>query len=373
MAIDFEAEGLLEGTKGAARDARLQLLAELADDGVPVDDLRAAVAENRLALLPVERELEGGGPRYTAAEVAELSGLEQGFLERQYRANGISVPAAGEAVLTDADVKAAKRLATLRASGMPEDQIHEMGRVLGMSMSTLAAATRRSTVQSFLRPGDTEHDVAMRLAAAAKQMTPELVEGMEYLYRLHLRDQIRREVVTNEALESGPSLGAEEISVCFADLVGFTKLGERVAPEELGAITGRLSELASDVATSPVRLVKLLGDAVMLVSRMHEPLLEAALGLVEAADAEGDFPQLRVGVASGQALPRAGDWYGHPVNLASRITGVARPASVLCDEATMVAAEEDYSWSFAGARKLKGVGGETKLFRCRPRMDRVAP
>ena len=365
MAIDFEAEGLLGETEGEAREGRRRLLSELATDGVSLEELRAAVRENRLALLPVERELEGGGERYTTAQVAERSGLDEEFLERQYRATGISVPAQGEAVLTDADVKAAERLAALRRLGLPDDQIHEMGRVLGMSMSTLAAATRRSTVQSFLQAGDTERDIGLRLAAVAREMTPVMAESLEYLYRLHLRDQIRREVVTDEALESGPSMGAEQINVCFADLVGFTKLGERVPPEELGAITGRLTELASDVASSPVRLVKMLGDAAMLVARSTEPLLDAAIELVAAADAEDGFPQLRAGVASGLALPRAGDWYGHPVNLASRITGVARPGSVLCDEATMDSAEESYAWSFAGARKLKGVGGEIKLFRCR--------
>ena len=365
MPIDFEAEGLLEETAGDAREGRRRLLEELAADGVTLDELRAAVEEHRLALLPVERALEGGGRRYTTTEVAELSGLDPVFLETQYRANGISVPAEGQAVLTEADVEAAKRLATLRDAGMPDEQIHEMGRVLGMSMSTLAAATRRSIVASFLQPGDTERDLGMRLAAVANQMTPVMAESLEYLYRLHLRDQIRRDLVTDEALEFGTSSGAEEISVCFADLVGFTKLGERVAPEELGQITGRLTELASDVASSPVRLVKMLGDAAMLVARAKEPLLDAALELVAAADAEDGFPQLRAGVASGLALPRAGDWYGHPVNLASRITGVARPGSVLCDETTVEAAEDSYTWSFAGARRLKGVGGEVKLFRCR--------
>ncbi len=365
MSIDFDAEGLLGQTQGEARKARLELLAHLAADGVSVHELRAAIRANRLALLPVERVLEGSGARYTLEQVAEKAGLDAVFLERQYRANGISVPGAGEAVLTEADMKAAGRLASLRDAGMPDEQIHEMGRVLGMSMATLAAATRRSTIETYVRKGDTEHDLGLRLAEVARVMTPLMSESLEYLYRLHLRDQIRREVVTGDALKHGPSTTGEEVSVCFADLVGFTKLGERVAPEELGEITGRLTALATDVASAPVRLVKMLGDAAMLVASQTEPLLNAAVELVERADDEDGFPQLRAGVASGLALPRAGDWYGHPVNLASRITGVARPGSVLCDEATMEAVEESYAWSFAGARRLKGVGSEVKLFRCR--------
>ena len=79
-----------------------------------------------------------------------------------------------------------------------------------------------------------------------------------------------------------------------------------------------------------MRLVKTIGDAALLVGPDATTLLELALELIDAADAEGeDFPQLRVGMAAGAALSRAGDWYGRPVNLASRVTAIARPGSVL--------------------------------------------
>ena len=158
------------------------------------------------------------------------------------------------------------------------------------------------------------------------------------------------------------------MAVCFADLVGFTRLGEEVPPEELGGVVGRLGDLASDVARRPVQLIKLIGDAAMLVSPEPAPLVDAALRLVEASEAEGEqFPRLRAGLALGAALNRGGDWYGHPVNLASRITGVARAGSVLVAEEVHDAVGEDgYRWSAAGRRRLKGVRGETRLFRVRP-------
>jgi adenylate cyclase len=122
------------------------------------------------------------------------------------------------------------------------------------------------------------------------------------------------------------------VAICFADLVGFTRLGEEVAPEELGHLAVRLEGLAADVVEQPVRLVKTIGDAAMLSSPEPEPLLEAALSLLDAADAQGgNFPQLRAGVAIGPARSRAGDWFGRPVNLASRITAVARPGSLLAE------------------------------------------
>ncbi len=93
--------------------------------------------------------------------------------------------------------------------------------------------------------------------------------------------------------------------------------------------------MATAVAEPPVRLVKTIGDAAMLVANEAEPLLRASLALIAAAEAEGDeFPLLRAGLATGPVLPQSGDYYGRSVNLASRITGVARPGSVVVDQAT---------------------------------------
>jgi adenylate cyclase len=88
--------------------------------------------------------------------------------------------------------------------------------------------------------------------------------------------------------------------------------------------------------------------------------------LIECADAEGDeFPFLRAGVAFGPTVAQSGDYYGRAVNLASRITGVARPGSVLVDEATKDAVGDEYHYSYAGERKLKGIDTRMKLFRAR--------
>src|SRR5690606_914287 len=133
--------------------------------------------------------------------------------------------------------------------------------------------------------------------------------------------------------------------VGFADLVGFTRVGEQVAPDELGAIAERLETLATSLVAPPVRVVKTIGDAVLIVSPTVDDLIDVALRLVAAADAEGpDFPQLRAGIAYGPALQRAGDWYGRPVNLASRLTALARPGTVLCDQAARDAAQGRWRW-----------------------------
>ena len=161
--------------------------------------------------------------------------------------------------------------------------------------------------------------------------------------------------------------GARNIAVAFADLVGFTRLGEAVPPEELENLAHRLANLAHEVVVPPVRFIKTIGDAVMLVSTDSVALLRTVLELLDAAENFDDFPQLRSGLASGSAVSRAGDWFGSPVNLASRVTGVARPGSVLVSESVREAIGRPtrFSWSFAGGRHLKGVKSEVKLFRAR--------
>jgi adenylate cyclase len=95
-------------------------------------------------------------------------------------------------------------------------------------------------------------------------------------------------------------------------------------------------------------------------------LIDAALDLIDAADAEGPrFPQLRAGIASGLALSRAGDWFGRPVNLASRITQIARPGSVLVTGEVRAEADREFLWSYAGERRLRGISEPVPLYRAR--------
>jgi len=369
VAIDFEAEGLLKGTRGKARQARRELLEELAADGVPFEELRRAVEEDRLALLPVERALEAEGPRYTAGEVAERSGIDVGFLLRQRHALGLSTPEPENRVFSDEEVDVARWLKALLDAGITESGILEVSRVIGLALAQVAAANRRLIGETFMRPGVTELELATRFAGAAEQLRPMMGPILEYVLNVHLREQIRLDVLGREELAAGRP-GAEEITACFVDLVGFTKLGEELPPEELGTVTGRLDELARDVANPPVRLVKMIGDAAMLVSPDNDALLDAALALVAASEEEGEgFPSLRAGLARGAAMARAGDWYGRPINMASRITAVAYPASVLASEEVREAATNGYRWSFAGARRLKGLDRQVKLYRARREED----
>jgi adenylate cyclase len=363
--IDFEAEGLLEGLEGEELESRRKLLEELADDGFELDELREAVEQDRLALLPVETVL-GGEPEHTASQVAEKANVDLDFLQRLWNALGMPVAGEGEKAYTQADVDAAKGVHEILQTGLPEEALLEVTRAMSQSMATVAAAVGRAFGTAFIREGDNELDLARRYTGVAKEVAPHVPLLLAHVFAIQQREELRRAMVDLEAASKGELAGAEDITVAFADLVGFTRLGERIPPDELGSVASRLGELASEAAEAPVRFVKTIGDAAMLVSYKADPVIKATLALVEAAENEGEnFPQLRAGMAAGSGLRRAGDWYGRPVNLASRITGKARPSSVLASEDVKERAEEDFNWSFAHRRKIKGVTEEVPLYRVR--------
>ncbi len=367
-AIDFDEEGLLDGVEGEARTDRLALLEQLAGEGVSLAELREAVAGGRLTLLPVERGIAGDGPRYTSREIAELSGGDLDLLQRASAALGLPYPDPDERSLTEADLEAAHRVKAFLDAGLPEDGIIQVARTIGMGTARVADANRELIRRTLLQPGDTERDLALRFAAAAEHMLPIFEPTLLYAQRAHLLEQIRRDVIGTADLASGELGATTEVSVCFADLVGFTKLGEEIDPEELGLVAGRLEEMATAVAEPPVRLVKTIGDAAMLVSAEPGAMADAALRLVEASEEEGEeFPNLRAGLARGPAVRQAGDYYGRVVNLANRITGIAKPGSVLADVATKQAAPDAFDYSYAGERRLKGFETRSKLYRVRRR------
>lgn len=363
---DFAAEGLLDGLEGRARSERVVLLQELAAEGVPLSELRRSTQAGTIIYLPADRVI-GSRDRYTAQQIAQMTGLELDFLTRLRRAMGLPIPEDDEPVYSESEIESLRQVPIARAAGLTDEEVLDLMRVLGRGLSQVAEVLRAIPLKLVLRPGMSEPELAQSYAHAAEQLYPLVDPLVSNVLALHMRNATQSTVVSELERSGGELPGSREVAVAFADLVGFTRLGEEVAPDELGRLAVRLEALASEVAAPPVRLVKTIGDAAMLASTEPEPLLAATLTLLDAADAEGEeFPQLRAGAALGAALPRAGDWFGRPVNLASRITAVARPGSLLVDPALHEAAEGAYRWSFAGERRLKGISGRVPLFRARP-------
>lgn len=364
--MDFEKEGLLDGLSGSERQARVELLTRLVESGTGLAEIKQARDEGRLALLPAE-QLLASESKYTAREIAEKVGIEPELFLTIRRASGLPIDDLDRRGFDDADVEAATAIATFVNAGLPEEGLVEMARIFGELASRTSAATRSFMAETALSTeGIDENTLGIQLAEAARNLRPLTEFLIQYLYRLHMREQLRNEMAISARLEAGSMPGLQEVTVGFVDLVGFTSLGEEIPPDALGGLAGRLATLIGDEIEAPVRLTKMIGDAGMLVSEDNGALLDTALRLVDAAERIGDgFPGLKAGVASGEALHKWGDWYGNPVNVASRVTSIARPGSVLATKEVRDASREDYEWSLAGERKLKGVSAPVRLYRAR--------
>jgi adenylate cyclase len=369
VAQHVDIEGLLDGLEGQARAERAELIQWLIDKGFTIEQIRAEVAP---MLLPAGRIVGNDGVYVSARRICEETGIDLEFLEAIQRALGLPRADDPDALVhLRADSEAAARARTFVDMGLSREQVISVSRVLGQGLAQTAEAMRQVVLEAVIQPGATELHLAQAYEGVVRQVSPLLGPLCDDVLRLQLRHTLETEAVSVAERAAGTIPGARDISVAFADLVGFTRLGEAVPPEELESLASRLSNLARDVVAPPVRFIKTIGDAVMFVSTDPVQLLRTALALLAAAEKFHDFPQLRVGIASGRAVSRAGDWFGSPVNVASRVTGAARPGAVLVSESARdaIASAEGFDWSFAGARHLKGVKGEVKLYRAREPVD----
>jgi adenylate cyclase len=364
--VDIEALGLLDGLEGNARAERAELIPWLLERGITVEQIRGAYAP---ALLAARKILGDDGTYVSAREASEQTGIDVDLLQRIQLAMGLPRVDDPDAVVhLRADAESAAFAQRFIEMGIDPDQIVQVSRILGEGLSRAAEVMRYAALVSVVDPSATELDIAKNSEAFLSAAAPMLGPMIQEMLRFQLRHLMETEAVNASERAEGQRLpGARLVTIGFADLVGFTRLGEVVPPEDLEQLAHRLADLAREVAVPPVRFIKAIGDEVMLVSSDPVALLDALLGLVDAADGDDDFPRLRVGVATGMAVSRAGDWFGSPVNLASRVTGAARPGSILVSESTREAIGDDdrFTWSFAGARHLKGIKSEVKLFRAR--------
>lgn len=363
---DWDAERLLEGVPPAGRAARIALLERLSAGGYRVDELRAAAQDGALAALPTLLEL-GGPARYTAREAAASAGLDLGLVLAIRRANGVAVTDPDAPALSESDLAIGGLTRAAAEAGVTAEQILTAARVMGHAMRQVADQFSEIVTELAYDPALDEAQLADRLAAQVTALQPLIDELLSTSLRIHFREAVRdAAMAAADRVRDGAAPGTREVAVAFADLVGFTRLGEELPPEQLERVAARLSELAAQAADPPVRVVKSIGDAVMLVAPQPAPLVTTMLRLVDLADAEGQgFPQVRVGVAAGHAVTRGGDWFGSPVNLASRLSAIARGGSVLATAEVHEASAGQFHWSPAGLRRIRGVHGTVAVFRAR--------
>ncbi|MCW2739895.1 MAG: cya [Blastococcus sp.] len=276
----------------------------------------------------LERLLLGGPRRYTRLQVAELAGMAPERTQRLWRALGFPDASDDDPAFTDADVEALHVLSTLIDSGFvgPETEA-SIARAMGQALSRLADWQTDMLADALARAGGEDGPAATADEAveAARALLPRLRQVQDYVWRRHLAANADR------LLSSAGSGDRRELAVGFADLVGYTSRSRGMGGRELGKMVEDFESIAAEViARHHGRVVKTVGDGVLFTAAGAVGAVEIGLDLPEVWGAD-DRPPLRVGAAYGPVLTRLGDVYSPVVNLASRLTSLARPGTVLVD------------------------------------------
>jgi len=334
----------------------------LESQGVPEKDIAAAEEQGQEAvqLLAVDRILMPGEMRYTRAELVEKVGFDLDEARRYRRALGFPDTADDERALTDADVEALRTLKGLIDQGVVAPEVAlQQARVFGQSLSRMAdsqVATLRSRVEEPLRKaGATDQEVADAVTTVTAAMLPTIEKLVTYLWRRHLAAAAQRQ------LYFGPdaATGHETLAVGFADMVGFTAISQQMDEHELAEVVDRFESVAFDtIAAYGGRVVKMIGDEVMYVTDDAASGAMIAMTLAEVYGDDEAMPDVRVGLATGPVLAREGDYFGPPVNLASRIVNIAYAGSAVVSDEVHEALEGDdrFGWKALRPRRLKGIG-----------------
>ncbi|HEY2774278.1 MAG TPA: adenylate cyclase regulatory domain-containing protein [Candidatus Binatia bacterium] len=353
---DFIDAGLYDP---AAPDAagRLALLGWLVARGITLEQMTRHTKglsglAGDLALRP--------GPRFSPREVAEREAIALEDVMTLSLASGFAPADPDEPTFTEADTSVFA--AFMGGAGMfGRDAVLRFTRVVGSSMARIAEAAvslfQAEVEQKLIDSGASELHLAQQNLTAIENLG-NVRSLLHNLFAVHMETAIRR--IREARLSRSPD--AVRFAVGFVDLVGFTTITRDIHAHELDLLVSRFENIAYDVvAMHDGRLVKLIGDEVMFVTRSTEAACSIALTLFERFALDGGVTP-RGAIAYGDMLVRGGDYYGPIVNLASRVAQIAVPNELLVTaEVASLATGGALSFEAAGKRMLKGFDAPIAL------------
>lgn len=318
------------------------------------EELLEAVA--RLDPTELEEILLEGPRRYPRERLAALAGTDQEGTSRLWRALGFPDVPHGSAAFTDADLVALRRVLRMSREGVFDDEFAVgVTRAMGHHLARLVEWQYVALAEHLAARDGLEPEAAGKAALAT--LAEHLVDFealLLYVWRRQLAATAGRVLAGNDG-----EVSRRRRTVGFADLVSYTRLSQRLSERELAALVDRFESLSADViAEHGGRLVKTVGDEVLFLAPSPRAAADTALDLAETLTADEVVPDVRVGLATGLVLTRLGDVFGTVVNLASRLTAMARPGTVLVDPETARQLENEprYRLRPQRARNVRGLG-----------------
>jgi adenylate cyclase len=355
---------LRDGEWTPAAVAQARLVARLRARGHSLDTVRRAAHEGRLAYGYIEDLFPSDGAPLSERDAARETGLEPGLLRRIWTAAGL--PAESLEALSEDDVELLRRLGAVLDAGLPLVAFLQLVRVYGQALAHIADAEAKLfhlyVHEPLIRDGVPVLEIAEELSGLASELLPLTGPIMEQVHQRFLRQALAQDVVGHlEAAE--PDLGRLRVAIAFADLAGYTRLTEEIGEEEALGLVERFVEQVSATLPDDARVIKTIGDEAMVVGTDPRGLADWAVGF-QALASERPLP--RIGLHSGYALYRDGDYYGRAVNLAARVAARAAGGEVRVTREVRDAAGANLAFDHIGEVKLKGFDEATELFLARP-------
>jgi adenylate cyclase len=319
----------------------------------------------------LEELLLGGELRFTSPAAIEGAGVSEEFARRLWRALGFPHVPDDMVAFTEGDVSALAKVAGLgRTGGLDQEIVLRMVRAVGQTMARLAKWQIDILVETLSDPLEPPDAETLRLIMDnAESHIAELEPLIVHAWRRQLAAEGTRLLTSQDSVGRSPTLRA---AVGFADLVAFTRTSRDLDERELARLVERFEETTSDVVTEHGgRVVKTLGDEVLFSAGTARTGAEIGLSVAEAVREDSGIPDVRVGMAYGPVLPLRGDVFGTTVNLASRLTTMARPGTALVDAGLAAELRDDAAYDLARLTRRRAHGlGQVQPYVLRRRQAR---
>jgi adenylate cyclase len=353
-----------DGTWTPPTAAHARIVARLRDRGHSLEAIRTAGESGRLAFAYTEELFPGDETRVSLDDAAQDVGLEAALIERIYAAAGFSAESTSR--LTEDDLQLLRYIAAVLAAGFPLVAFLQLVRVYGQAMAQIADAEVRLfhlyVHEPLMRDGMPGLEMAEEMEGLAREMLPLASPIMDAMHQRFLARSVEQDVVGHMEidLEGSPDLGRMRVTIAFADLAGYTRLTEELGDELAVDAVERFTEAVANTLPDTARVVKTIGDEVMVVGSDTAALAEWAAGFQRLVRDERPLP--RIGVHHGEVVYRDGDYYGREVNLSARVVARAAGGEVLVTRPVADAGRKHLRFERIGEVKLKGFNAPTELF-----------
>ena len=346
---------------GPSAIAQARSLVKLRDRGYSIEQLQEAIAEGRIVGYADELVAEMVGERFTLKEVAKQTGLKPEVIEELLAAIGLPSGAVDD--LGAEDVEMLRHFVTAIDSGFPRDALLQTVRVYGQAVSKIADAEVRlvhlHVHEPLLRKGVSSEQIAEQMGGITEELLPLFSPVIDHLHRRFLNHFVEQDIVGHMEGEPGGEIGQVRVAIAFADLAGYTQLTEEVGDEEAAGIVERFVANVNQSLPDDARILKTIGDEVMIVSPNTGSLIDWAVGF-QTLNTERPLP--RIGIHCGNVVFRDGDYFGREVNLSARVAARAAAGEVLVTWPVVEMAGKHLEFERIGEVQLKGFSHATELF-----------